>query len=400
VSSGSVRLRRGARRMRRAAHVARGTLADHAHVGRLGLAKDGTGPRRPLVIDGCVFENPHTGIARVWRSVLEEWSGSDFAEQVLIVDRGGLVPKHPGFAYMRAPRSVHDLRAERAMLQRVCDRAHADLFISTLYSRPLTTPTLLAVYDLTPEVMGWDLSAPMWRDKAAAIENASFYVCISKSTADDLHRLYPAAADRPTTLIRLGVEEQFHPAGGGEVEAVRDGLGLGVTYYVFVGYRDVHKNAELVFDALSLVDEPRDFSLLMVGGAPELERGFRALAGDTLVRVARLTDDELRAAYSGAAALLFPSRYEGFGLVILEAMACACPVVTCRNSALPEAADSAAIFVDEDSPAEMAEAMRAVLEPDRRAELVSAGLEWSSGFRWSRTAEELARAIADARSAT
>jgi glycosyltransferase involved in cell wall biosynthesis len=378
--------------LRRATQVVRGTIASYAHITtrRERLT-------RPIVVDGCVFQEPHSGIARVWRSVLEQWADSRFASRVLVVDRGELAPKHPGFAYEPAPLLVaYDIAAERTMLQSICDRAHARVFVSTLYSYPRRTPSLLLVHDLTPEVLGWNLESPMWRDKRNAIRHASAFECDSQNTADDLHRIYPETSECPTAIVRLGVADTFHPAAREEVRALLERLDLPDAYYVFVGHRDIHKNAELVFDALSRFEEPRDFGLLLVGGARELEPRYRAHAGDTPVRIARLSDPELRAAYTGAAALLFPSRHEGFGLVILEAMACGCPVVTCRNSALPEAAGEAALYVGEDAPDELAEAMRAVLDPVERERLVAAGFERSARFDWRETAQGLAGAIQQA----
>jgi len=390
VSRPSLRfVRPAARAVRRAARVVRGTIAAHANI-----ARHHEVPERPIVIDGCAFQEPLTGIARAWSAVFEQWGSSGFASRVLVVDRGGLAPKHPGFAYESAPLLVaNDIAAERMMLQTICDRARAEVFVSTLYSYPLRTPSLLFIHDLTPEVLGWDRRNPVWRDKRGAIRHASAFAVISQNTARDLQRLYPETSQLPLTVVRLGVSSLFHPAAHEEVRALRERLDLPETYYVFVGHRDIHKNAELVFDALSRFDEPRGFGLLLIGGAITLEPTYRALAGDTPVRAARLSDPELSAAYTGAAALLYPSRYEGFGLVILEAMACGCPVVTCRNSALPEAAGEAALYVGQDAPEELATAMRAVLDPGERDRLVTAGLEWSARFDWSETALSLADAI-------
>jgi len=365
-------------------------------VDRLEVARGGALPARPIIVDGCAFQDPRSGIARVWSRVLAEWATSDFASNVLVIDRGGLAPKHPGFAYAPAlPLVAHDIKAERAMLQSLCDRARAQVFVSTLYSYPERTPSLLLTHDFVPEVMGWDLASPVWRDKRGAIRRASGFVCISQNTADDLRRFYPEAAERPARIVRLGVSDDFRPAPAEDVRALREKLDLPDTYYVFVGHRDIHKNAELVFDSLAHLHGLQAFGLLMIGGAPELEPQYRKQAGGTPVRIARLSDAELRAAYTGAAALLFPSRYEGFGLVILEAMACGCPVVTCRNSALPEVAGDAALYVGEDAPEQLAAAMRAVLDPTERERLVAAGLEWSAGFTWSETAAGLAGALAE-----
>lgn len=383
--------RPAARSLRRAWRAFRAGFGDRAHIVR---ARCSDTPARLIVLDGCQFQHPHSGITRVWRSVLAEWSASGFAANVLVIDRGGTAPQLPGFTYERVPALAdHDLRIERRMLEDVCRRARASLFISTLYSYPASTPSLLVVHDLTPEVLGWNIGAPMWRDKAAAIERASAYACISQSTADDLVRLYPMASGRPLSLLRLGVGPEFHPSAASDVAGLRERYGLPDTFYVFVGHRDIHKNAELVFDALRFLERPAGIGLLLVGGAAQLEPHFREAAGQTPVVIASLTDDELRAAYSGAAALLFPSRYEGFGLVVLEAMACGCPVITCRNSAIPESAGDAALYVGVDDAEGMASAMSAVLDPAVRTPLVAAGLARSARFTWDRAASQLAEAV-------
>jgi glycosyltransferase involved in cell wall biosynthesis len=100
----------------------------------------------------------------------------------------------------------------------------------------------------------------------------------------------------------------------------------------------------------------------------------------------RLSDDHLRIAYSGARALLYPSRYEGFGLPILEAMSCGCPVITCATASIPEVAGRAAIFVDPGDVEALSAAMDRVREESERRRLITAGLEQAKKFTWQTTA--------------
>ena len=111
--------------------------------------------------------------------------------------------------------------------------------------------------------------------------------------------------------------------------------------------------------------------------------------------VGRVNDGELRALYEGAACFLFPSRYEGFGLPAIEAMACGCPVVAARAGALPEECGEAALLCDPASPGEFAAAVARLLdEPGLADGLRAAGRARAATFTWDGAARRLLDAIA------
>jgi hypothetical protein len=107
----------------------------------------------------------------------------------------------------------------------------------------------------------------------------------------------------------------------------------------------------------------------------------------------RLSDEDLNLAYSGAAALVYPSRYEGFGLPIVEAMAAGCPVITCRCGSIPEVAGDAAYFVEPDDVAGLARALGEIQRPEIRDALIAAGLEQVKNFSWDRMAGQVSGAL-------
>jgi len=155
-----------------------------------------------------------------------------------------------------------------------------------------------------------------------------------------------------------------------------------------------------VFDALPLLPEAGRPALLCVGGHATLEAEFATRAAATTVRVATITDAQLTAAYSGALALIYPSRYDGFGLPILEAMACGCPVIACDNSSIAEVAGDAAIYVPEDDPSALAAAVTRLRDLSTREAYRARGFARVGRFDWNRTADDVERFIRDVASRT
>ncbi|MBK4723192.1 glycosyltransferase family 4 protein, partial [Azospirillum sp. YIM DDC1] len=244
-----------------------------------------------------------------------------------------------------------------------------------------------------------------WQEKRRAIQHAAAHVMISHNSARDLERLFPCVAAGSTAVAPCGVGEAFRPAEAAEVAAFRKAHGLDRPYVLMVGDRtgyQGYKNGLLLFRALGLRDPTtggpatRDLTVLCVGGAKEVEPMFRELAPEVPVVRLSVSDEELRLAYAGAEALAYPSRYEGFGMPVVEAMACGCPVITCANSSLIEVAGDAALFVGEDDAAGMAAAIAAVRDPQRRAGLVARGLEQAARFTFDAMARTMADALTDA----
>jgi len=348
-----------------------------------------------VVVDGVFFQDHNTGIARVWRSLLDEWVRSGFAEHLVLLDRTGSAPQIAGVRRrVVAAHNYEHLAQDREMLQLACDAENATAFVSTYYSRPLATPCLMMVYDMIPEVFGLDPRAPEWREKADCIANARRFVTISRSTARDLTDMYPVIDPGCITVAHCGVEALFRPSGEDEVEPFKRRLGLGKPYFLLVGGRGGgYKNARTFFRAFAMLPDRHRYAVLWAGGAHAPDDEERALCAGSEVHLLRLDDEELRLAYGGAVALAFPSAYEGFGMPVAEAMACGCPVITTTSASLPEVAGGAAIMVTPTDVEQLVDALERVQRPAIRRDLVKRGLVQAQGFSWARMAEAVASVL-------
>jgi len=347
-----------------------------------------------ILIDGVFFQLYKTGIARVWRSLLEEWAENGFAKHIILLDRVGTSPKIPGIRYCTLPAYDYSKTdADREMLQQVCDEEGADLFISTYYTTPLSTPSVFMAYDMIPEVLGANFNEPMWQEKHYAIRHASAYISISANTASDLIGFFPDISSELVTVAHCGVSSIFSPARQEDINDFKTKYGISKPYFISVGGGSNYKNSRLFFQAFGKLASKQGFEIVCTGSGVLLEGELRNYTSGTVVHKLQLDDEELRLAYAGAVALVYPSKYEGFGLPILEAIACGCPVITCPNSSLPEVAGEAALYVNDDDVEGLANALCEVQKPKIRNSLIAAGLEQAKKFSWSKMAKTVSSAL-------
>lgn len=249
----------------------------------------------------------------------------------------------------------------------------ADVLHCPTYRGPLrpASPLVVTVHDLAvfrhPEAFNrWTRTySPQLVPRVLAA--ARRVIAVSEFTRRELVELLRVPGEK-IRVVPNGVDDQFTPDG-----AAADG-----DYVLAVGTLEPRKNLARLVEAVR-----RNGIELRVVGA----RGWGnvELGGNGVHWLGEVTDAELARQYRGARCVAYPSLYEGFGIPVLEAMACGAPVVTSRATAMEEVADGAAVLVDPNDPAELAAGIeRAVAD---REELVARGLERARAFRWDAVAD-------------
>jgi len=222
---------------------------------------------------------------------------------------------------------------------------------------------------------------------------ADAVIAVSECTKRDAIRFYSIPEEK-ITVIYEGVSPRFRPANPEAVRAVREKYGLPERFILYVGTIEPRKNLTTLLEAFHHLLATRDLRLVFVGKKGWLYEGFfrrlRELGlEDRVIFTGYVPDEDLPAIYSAADLFVFPSLYEGFGLPVLEAMACGTPVVCSNTSSLPEVAGDAAILVDPTDVRALAGAMERVLTDEHlRAEIYAKGLGRARQFTWAKAAQE------------
>ena len=253
------------------------------------------------------------------------------------------------------------------------------------------------IHDLFPltrdEYTGTPLRRRYGRRTRAILKGCLAVVTPSGYVREQLKSLFPETRC-PVTVVPEAASPYFRPVNVDPASL----SGYGLTsegYFMYVGRLDPRKNVQRLVDAWEALPQrfrrERRLVLVVSGAAPG--GSLDALEGIEGVIVIRdVPESDLRTLYSSALALVFPSLDEGFGLPVLEAMRCGCPVITSRASCLPETAGSAALLADPADTASISDGMRKMAESEeRRMEYSAAGLQRASEFSWQRTARETMR---------
>lgn len=280
----------------------------------------------------------------------------------------------------------------------------SQLYHATEHLLPyLRRPTVLTVHDLIferyPHHHKWTNRLFLTVGMRLFVRAANRIIAVSQQTKRDLIELYGTPASK-IAVIYQGIDPSFQPAAPVLVQQVRarytlrDQQGALRPYLLMVGTLEPRKNHLTAMRALlQLKSAGLPHCLLIAGGQGWLFEPIQAQ-----VATLGLTNDvqftgyvpaaDLPALYSGAAAVLQPTLYEGFGFPVLEAMACGAPVVCSNSSSLPEAAGDAALLVPPTDAAALAAAVRQLItEPGLADRLRTRGINRAAAFRWERCAQ-------------
>jgi glycosyltransferase involved in cell wall biosynthesis len=268
------------------------------------------------------------------------------------------------------------LRARRV------DLHHYTFYHPRFLRRRTSAPTVSTVHDMIPELYPQLFTRDPHLHKAEYLRRSGLVLCVSEATRQDLFRLH-GDPGVPVRVTHLGVGEAFRP-----------GLPrlpqMPPRYVLFVGRRGGYKDFPVLVEALAQARLEGAWVVVLGGGAlTDEERELLDGAGlDGRWTHATASQEELPRWYSGAEVFVFPSRYEGFGLPTLEAMACGCPTVLARSSSLPEVGGKACEYFLPGDPSALAEVLRRLWDDEQlRAARRADGLARAASFTWRRTAE-------------
>ena len=212
-------------------------------------------------------------------------------------------------------------------------------------------------------------------------KQAEHIICISESTANDIIQFYQIPSHKITPILLAGDNSHFQF------------LNLPTrNYFLYIGRQDPYKNLQRLITAFSALPNRNDYELWLAGPydqrySPLLEIQTQELGISHLVKFLNYVSyDELPIIINQAIALVFPSLWEGFGLPVLEAMACGTPVITSNVSSLPEVAGDAAILINPYNPGEITAAMTTIInDSETRKQISEKGLRRANQFSWEKT---------------
>ncbi len=360
-------------------------------------------------INALFLDRPETGSGQYTRNLLEALAKGDPTNEYLLFSLG-LPPLmfecQPPTSNIQYPISnLAKLWFEQVSFPLACRREGIDLAHAPYFASPLfpTVPTVVTVHDLIPLILpayrGSLLVRLYTRLVAAAARRAEAIITVSQASERDIVRYLHIPPERVHVTYEAAGEE-FQPVEDeAQLAAIRQKYALPQRYLLYLGGFDQRKNLSTLLRAFALLVNKQQQARLVIAGKlpgrdsplfPDPRRLVRELGVEgSVIFTGWVAEEDKPALLSGATAFVFPSLYEGFGLPVVEAMACGTPVIASNRSSLPEVVGKGGILVEPTDVEALAEAMEVLLVDDAlRAELRQRALAQAAKFSWEQTALE------------
>lgn len=357
-----------------------------------------------VVVDGIVYQfQSHGGISRLFSEILPRMCDLDDSLRITLLTDGKLkqaLPEHPRIIHRMIPPVRRYLRPGRVWkpiippIRRFVRRlrighGEGQIWHSTYYTLPqpwdgVRVVTVVdMIYERFPDQFEDD---SFRRKKRHCIRQADAVICISETTRQDFQRLYGLDSS-VIHAIPLACSDVFRQL---EQRDAGMRMQIGHPFLLYVGERTrYYKNFHTLIQAYGVWARRKEISLVVVGKPWSTdEEGRLAELGiqDCVHLLTDVDDEELCQLYNRAAAFVYPSLYEGFGIPLLEAMACGCPVVASRIPSTIEVAMECPTYFEPTETDSLLTAFDTALFEGRNSERVQAGIEQARRYSWDETA--------------
>lgn len=267
------------------------------------------------------------------------------------------------------------------------------IFHSTYFStyKTIKIPQILTIHDMTYEKLPLFFNKRIDKDfiikKKKCIDAADAIICVSENTKKDVIELYNIDANK-IYVVYLGVSEEFKKTID---EKKNNDIKIRMPFLLYVGSRVHYKNFTNFIKAYHLLNAS-ELKIITVGGGPydpqEIELFKNLNISHKIINLGFISDKKLNVLYNSALCFVSPSFYEGFGITLLEAMACGTPITASNTSSLPEVAGNAALYFNPDDPADIADKIKQTITEGRASKRIVCGHERIKQFSWDKTADE------------
>jgi len=368
-----------------------------------------------ILYDGIIFQkDPHGGIARMFREILPRMCAMEPGLRIKIFIDGplrGELPVHPQIIIQKAPAVKRTLRVQggwrtliypaRRIASKVWNwtrsfwlgRGREVIWHSTYYTMPeiWKGPQVVTVHDMIherfPEYYNDPLDEVARRQKQRCVEHANVIICDSDVTRQDVENWYGNITGK-LCVIPIAYNEAFHILQPEETDFP------GVpeqSFILYVGGRSHYKNYKSLLEVYSQWEGRKDIRLVVVGAmwsAEEKQQLFHLGIDERVQLFHHLEDKSLCKLYNRALAFVFPSLYEGFGIPLLEAMACGCPVIASHIPTTLEVAGDCPIYFEPSEPNTLLTALDQARSGVKNSPRIQNGLDRVHLFSWDRTARQ------------